>query len=120
LILTYVPEICKKEGAEITGSLKLQMMPYPERSRLRKEIGLFSSRNKTPEGEQPSLESRLENLEAGASVAEKIFPLIKEVDLKLKDGSEVKTADELYGHPACEDIVTELVGKYLFGFVEKN
>lgn len=120
MILKFVPEICKAEGADVTGSLELQMMPYPQRSRLRKEIGLFSGKNQAKEGEEPSLESKLANLEAAARIAEEMKPFIKGVDLKTKDGQEIKSSDDLYEHPACEPIVTELVSKYLFGFVEKN
>lgn len=120
MVINYIPEICQKEGAPVTGSLKLRMMSFPERQRMRKDIGIFSTKHQAKEGEELSTAQRLENLEAVAMVAEKIYPLISEVDLKINNEVEIKNADELYSHPACEPIVTELIEKYLFGFASKN
>lgn len=118
MILDYIPEVCQKEGASVTGSLKIQMMSFPERSRLRKQVGLSAVKNKES-GDENSSAAKLENLELIAEVSEKIFPLIKEVNLKCGD-AEIKTADDLYGHPECEAIISELIEKFLFGFAAKN
>lgn len=115
--MKYIPDVCKAEGSPVKGELLLQMMSYPERNRLRKEVGL-SQLTKTED--ENDIQAKLENLEVAAQMAEKIFPLIKEVKLELADGTKIESRDHLYTHPACEDIITELIGKYLFGFVEKN
>lgn len=115
MVLKYIPETCRDVESGRSGFLQLKMLSYPERNRLRKEVGISFF----DESGEKTFKEKLERLEVAATMAEKIFPLIESVHLEV-NGTKIGSADDLYSHPDCEDIVTELIMKYMFGFAEKN
>lgn len=101
------------------GCIELKAMTYPERLRFPKDLGIENLVG--DEGEQKQNVSKMLNqIEVLAKASEKILPLITKVELKYKDGTELKTADDLYAFAEASSIVTGICTKFIMGFVGKK
>lgn len=104
------------------GYLKIKCPSYPDRLRLPKELGVenLGIEDNPEAGKKEQMQNAFKNLEVMAACAEKIRSYVVEVDLKYKDGTELKSVDDLYDFPAAGAMVAGLCTKFLMGFVEKK
>lgn len=92
--------------AEFIGSIKVKVPNFSERLRLQAEFA----------GKEGS-DTTAGRLEMVASLAEKVQPMIQEVDITTADGSSTaKTSEEMFNDPAFDKLTAEIALAALRGF----
>lgn len=110
----YIPQACKGKGAALSGDVTLILPSLPEKLRYTKEVGVNFDTEGKPIVNVDGMESLIKLIEYSK-------PHYAEVNLKKKDGTEIKTFDEMLYDPECETVVTEIAYALLNSFrVTKN
>lgn len=92
--------------AEFVGTIKVKVPSFSERLRLQAE---FAGKD--------GADTVAGRLEMVAALAEKVLPMIQEVDIATADGSSVaKTSEEMFNNPAFDKLTAEIALAALRGF----
>lgn len=107
--VVYTPKACSKEGAIVSGSVKIRIPNLVERYEYISQVGFKA-------GADGAIENNLESLKSIAQMVKLSQPHYVSVDIKKSDGTEVKSYDDLITDPDCDEIVIEVAGMLLNGF----
>ena len=105
------------------GEVTIRPPSYPERMRLPIELRIGDTISAT--GDDLSAADKMDkyakNIEFMANAADKIKTYIVSCDLKHREtGDELKTVDDLYGHPETDTLMSGIVMRFVSGFVTKK